>query len=94
MEAWCNKCSLLVTSYNGTRYYRHQDRCPNKGAVWVRDREDWVHFHDCPECGYPVEEGECCDCLINYCPDCGTIIENGESCNSCSTIYEDEDDVN
>jgi ssDNA-binding Zn-finger/Zn-ribbon topoisomerase 1 len=54
----CNQCSALMI--NGV--FCHETGCPNSKKTWVHERQEWVRFVDCRECGYPVEIGEICDC--------------------------------
>jgi hypothetical protein len=54
----CNQCQMLAI--NGVNC--HETGCPNSRKTWVPDREAWVRFIECRECGAEVEEGESCDC--------------------------------
>lgn len=56
----CNQCSASVI--NGV--FCHEAGCPNKHKTWVPDREEWVLFVPCGECGEDVEEGEICACAL------------------------------
>jgi len=54
----CDQCS--ATMINGV--FCHESGCPNSRKTWVPDREQWVLFVKCHECGCDVEAGESCDC--------------------------------
>ena len=54
----CDQCQQL--RINGV--VCHETGCPNAKKRWMPEREAWVRFVDCFECGYPVEFGEHCDC--------------------------------
>jgi len=54
----CPSCDLM--SING--HACHETGCPNATATWDEDRQDWVRYVDCFECGYPVEIGTACSC--------------------------------
>lgn len=54
----CNQCEALMI--NGV--FCHETGCPNSRKQWIPDREEWVRFVECRECGCEVELGECCDC--------------------------------
>ena len=54
----CSQCELL--SINGV--VCHETGCPNSRATWDADRQEWVKFIDCFDCGYPVELGTACGC--------------------------------
>lgn len=56
----CNQCEAAMI--NGV--FCHETGCPNSRKTWVPERGEWVLFHDCFECGYPVEVGTACDCQI------------------------------
>jgi len=55
----CNQCQML--SINGVPC--HECGCPNLRKTWVPEREEWVRYVECPECGFDVELGETCDCM-------------------------------
>ncbi len=55
----CDQCSAAMI--NGT--FCHEHGCPNAKKTWVPDREQWVRFVECHECGAEIEVGESCDCL-------------------------------
>ena len=53
----CNQCEML--SINGTPC--HEQGCPNMGARWDRDAQDWVKQRECRECGSTVDyDDPCC----------------------------------
>jgi hypothetical protein len=54
---WCDQCNPM--RINGVAC--HELGCPNDGKVRVEGR-GWVRFVECWNCGFDVEEGECCDC--------------------------------
>ena len=54
----CDQCQML--SINGIAC--HETGCPNSRKVWVAEREQWIRFVECRECGSEIEEGEVCDC--------------------------------
>jgi len=54
----CDQCEML--SINGLAC--HETGCPNSRKTWDEDRQEWIAYRDCFECGYPVEMGESCDC--------------------------------
>ena len=55
----CDSCQLL--RINGV--VCHETGCRNAGKRWSIDRQDWVKYVKCRECGFAVDEGEYCDCL-------------------------------
>lgn len=59
MKIKCNKCELLLI--NG--YVSHETGCPNQNKIWDRERREWIEYHDCHNCGFPVEVGEICNCI-------------------------------
>jgi hypothetical protein len=54
----CDQCEAL--SINGM--FCHETGCPNSRKTWVAEREQWVLFVPCFECGSDVEVGTSCDC--------------------------------
>ena len=54
----CDQCNML--SINGVACHEHG--CPNSRKTWVADRQEWVRFVECFECGCDVEVGESCSC--------------------------------
>lgn len=40
----------------------HETGCPNSGKTWDADREAWIKYVECFECGFDVEQGTHCDC--------------------------------
>lgn len=54
----CDQCE--AARINGV--FCHETGCSNARKTWVPEREAWVRFLECPDCGYDVEEGEICDC--------------------------------
>ena len=56
----CDKCELLVI--NG--YVSHETGCPNQNKTWDKERQEWVSYHACHDCGYPVEDREICNCNL------------------------------
>ncbi len=54
----CDSCE--ATMINGV--YCHESGCPNRHKRYVPERESWIRFIECRECGAEVEEGESCDC--------------------------------
>ena len=54
----CDSCQML--SINGMPC--HETGCRNARATWNADRERWIHYVTCRECGEDVERGEYCEC--------------------------------
>jgi len=54
----CDQCQAAMI--NGV--FCHESGCPNTKKTWVQDRESWVKFVRCFDCGCDVEAGESCDC--------------------------------
>ena len=54
----CNQCQML--SINGVAC--HETGCPNSRKTWVPEREEWVRYIQCFDCGCDVELGKACDC--------------------------------
>lgn len=54
----CDQCNPAMI--NGI--FCHETGCPNERRTWMPERQQWVQFFDCFECGYPVECGEVCSC--------------------------------
>lgn len=56
----CDQCQML--NINGVNC--HEQGCPNKNAHWSQEREQWIHYFECGECGDQIEVGESlCNCL-------------------------------
>lgn len=54
----CDQCQMLAINGVNT----HEIGCPNSRKTWMPDRQEWVRFVECRECGSEVEAGEpCCD---------------------------------
>ena len=58
----CDQCEALMI--NGV--FCHETGCPNARKTWVAEREEWVRFIECRECGYDVELGTSCDCQESH----------------------------
>lgn len=57
----CDKCEML--SINGVPC--HEQGCPNMGARWDREAQDWVKQRECFECGNTVDADDpCCSAPI------------------------------
>ena len=54
----CDSCN--PSRINGV--FCHERGCPNDGKSWDKERQQWVKYVPCRECGYEVEVGEYCDC--------------------------------
>lgn len=54
----CDQCDAAMI--NGV--FCHETGCPNARKRWVPEREAWIRFMPCRDCGCDVEEGEACDC--------------------------------
>ena len=54
----CDNCQMI--SINGMAC--HETGCHNSRATWNKDREQWIHYVECFDCGESVERGEACDC--------------------------------
>ncbi len=61
----CNQCEAAMI--NGV--FCHETGCPNERKAWVAEREEWVRYVKCFECGCDVEVGEHCDCQDEPEPD-------------------------
>jgi hypothetical protein len=57
----CDQCEAAMI--NGV--FCHETGCPNTRKRWVLEREAWIRFLPCRECGCDVEDGEACDCSIS-----------------------------
>lgn len=54
----CNQCQML--SINGVPC--HETGCSNSRKTWDEDRQKWILYLECRECGCDVEEGTVCSC--------------------------------
>jgi hypothetical protein len=54
----CNQCEML--SINGVPC--HETGCPNEWRTWDEERQEWILYVPCFECGFSVEVGTVCDC--------------------------------
>lgn len=54
----CDQCEAAMI--NGV--FCHETGCVNSRKTYVADRDMWVLYLECSECGDNVEEGESCDC--------------------------------
>jgi hypothetical protein len=54
----CDSCDAAMIN----EVFCHETGCPNSGKTWIADREQFVRFVQCHNCGYEVELGERCDC--------------------------------
>lgn len=55
----CDQCEIL--SINGIAC--HETGCPNQGARYDREAEEWVKQYECRECGNMVDrdtQSLCC----------------------------------
>ena len=52
----CDQCSALMI--NGV--FCHELGCPNMGARWDVEEEQWVKQRTCVECGQRVDEDDLC----------------------------------
>ncbi len=57
--AYCDQCSAMTIQ--GVPC--HERGCPNDGAIFDKERGQWIHYVECRECGCDVERGESCDCM-------------------------------
>lgn len=55
----CNQCQML--SINGIPC--HETGCPNSRKTWNEDRQEWIRYVECRECGAEVEAGEPHNCF-------------------------------
>jgi hypothetical protein len=55
----CDSCQML--SINGIPC--HETGCPNSRKTWDENRQEWVRYVECRECGCEVEQGETCSCF-------------------------------
>jgi hypothetical protein len=91
----CDQCEML--NINGVNC--HETSCPNAKKTWISDREAWVLFVECRECGDDVEVGECCGCCPDtcgeteapFCLECDSAIDDQGNC-ECEDEDEDEDE--
>lgn len=56
----CDQCAAAWIN----RVFCHEHGCPNERKTWVPEREQWVCFVECRECGAEIEAGETCDCTV------------------------------
>lgn len=54
----CDQCE--AARINGV--FCHEIGCPNSRKTWIPEREQWIRFVECFNCGYEVEAGTTCDC--------------------------------
>jgi len=54
----CDQCS--ASRINGV--FCHEAGCPNAKKTWVPERQEWVRYVECFNCGCDVEVGTACDC--------------------------------
>jgi hypothetical protein len=54
----CDQCSAAMIQ----GMFCHEQGCPNSRKTWVADRQEWVRFVECRECGCEVESEVGCDC--------------------------------
>lgn len=54
----CDQCEQL--RINGI--VCHEIGCPNAKKTWDPERQQWILYLECRECGCEVEEGEACSC--------------------------------
>jgi len=54
----CDQCEQL--RINGV--VCHEIGCPNMGRTYDPDREQWIKYVECWDCGFKVEVGEVCEC--------------------------------
>jgi len=66
----CDQCQ--AANINGV--FAHEAGCPNGKKTWQEERQAWVRYVDCFDCGYPVEVGEVCDCRIDPGTRCGLFL--------------------
>lgn len=55
----CDQCEELTI--NGTCC--HETGCPNSRKTYDHEREQWVAYVKCFNCGCSVEVGTSCDCM-------------------------------
>ena len=60
----CDRCQLSSLGYMGKTYVVHEKGCPNQNKTWDKEQQEWVSYHDCRDCGFPVEDGEICNCNL------------------------------
>lgn len=53
----CNQCQMFTI--NG-KYTVHEIGCPNDGARWDEDSQDWIKQYKCFYCGFNCDVGENC----------------------------------
>lgn len=90
----CDQCQML--NINGVNCHEHG--CPNKNKHWDQEREQWIAYFECPECGDQIEVGESCNCLdpvedeAEDAYDETTICECGRKPEDCTTFDNPEGD--
>jgi len=57
----CDRCEMLMICGVAC----HERGCPNMGARWDREAQDWVRQRECRECGCTVDEDDPC-CSAPY----------------------------
>ena len=60
----CDQCELMTINIMGSSLTTHESGCPNQNKTWDKERQEWVSYHDCRDCGYPVEDGKICNCNL------------------------------
>jgi hypothetical protein len=61
----CDQCQVI--SINGLPC--HEIGCINSHKIYNHDQSRWVEYIACSDCGYDIENGECCDCTSHRNPD-------------------------
>jgi hypothetical protein len=56
----CDSCEALMI--NGV--FCHEQGCPNQHKVWDPDRQEWIKYVECRECGCTIEAGDVCICQM------------------------------
>ncbi len=59
----CNQCEFLFINGVGC----HETGCPNERKDWDKDRDEWILYVPCFDCGSSVEVGTVCDCHAEDC---------------------------
>lgn len=54
----CNQCQALMI--NGV--FCHETGCPNSRKTWDEERQEWIRYVECRECGAEYGENDTHEC--------------------------------